>query len=607
MNDILINFHFLRPNWLYAFIFIILLIFSLKAFNKNKNSWINIIDQKLYKNLTQKKGLTKSSLLSSNFVIICFLSIAILALAGPTFYKQDVKVYQNNTPWIIALNLSNDMLNKDLAPSRLKRAKFKIKDFLSKNPDNNFALIAFTKSAYDIIPLTTDFKTINHILENLHPNIMPENGHNITSAVQYANKIIKANNLSHANLLVITSHGADAGDFAEIRKIKDNKLNLNILSVNPKELPSLKDLAKINNGYYKNITSNDSDINYLVQNQQNNKSYKLKNKNIITIWQDSGIYLTILLLPFAFMMLKRNILNLFIITFSSYLISFSPIIKSNNVIYASPNNTPSFFDKLINNKNQLGKKLLDKKAYDAAAKSFENQNWKAYSHIKNKDYKKADDILKNNTDSTSLYNLGNSLAMQHKFKEALDAYNKALKQNPNDINATYNKKIIENLLKEQQKQNKDNSQNKDNKKDNKKDNENDQNKSNNQDNKKQNKQNADNENKKEQNSSEKKPEDNQEKNNEHNKQDKDKDKDKDQNKDSKSELDKKNQDNGKKQLNKDQSKPESTNLDEQMQQLEKSIENKKKLNATLRQLPDNPENFLKNKLRYEHWKRQHEK
>ena len=274
MNEILMNFHFLRPNWLYAFIFIILLIFSLKAFNTNKNSWVNIIDKKLYKNLTQKKGLTKSSLLNNNFFIIIFLSIAIIALAGPTFYKQDVKVYQNNTPWIIALDLSNDMLNKDLAPSRLKRAKFKIKDFLNKHPDNNFALIAFTKSAYDIIPLTTDFKTINHILENLHPSIMPEGGHNISSAVAYANKIIKENKLANANLLVITSHGAEAGDFAEIKKIKDDKLNLNILSVTPKELSSLEDLVKINNGYYKNITSNDSDINYFVNNQQNNKSYK---------------------------------------------------------------------------------------------------------------------------------------------------------------------------------------------------------------------------------------------------------------------------------------------------------------------------------------------
>lgn len=50
------------------------------------------------------------------------------------------------------------------------------------------------------------------------------------------------------------------------------------------------------------------------------------------------------------------------------------------------------------------------------------------------------------------YNLGNSLFMQQKFKEALTSYRDAMRLNPNDQEAKYNYALTKEMLKQQQQQ-----------------------------------------------------------------------------------------------------------------------------------------------------------
>ena len=80
--------------------------------------------------------------------------------------------------------------------------------------------------------------------------------------------------------------------------------------------------------------------------------------------------------------------------------------------------------------------------------------------------------------SNALYNLGNTLMVQKKYKEAMQAYKKSLLQNPKDMDAKYNYEYARKKMIEQQKQQQKNKdKNKDNKdKDKKKDKNKDQNK-----------------------------------------------------------------------------------------------------------------------------------
>jgi len=91
--------------------------------------------------------------------------------------------------------------------------------------------------------------------------------------------------------------------------------------------------------------------------------------------------------------------------------------------------------------------------------------------------------------AAAYHNLGNTLLENKKLEESIDAYKKALMNNPKDDQTRYNLAYAQEKLKEQQKQNKDNKNNKNNKnnKDDKKDNKDDKKNDKNKDNKNQDK------------------------------------------------------------------------------------------------------------------------
>ncbi|MGV8095134.1 MAG: tetratricopeptide repeat protein [Mangrovibacterium sp.] len=78
---------------------------------------------------------------------------------------------------------------------------------------------------------------------------------------------------------------------------------------------------------------------------------------------------------------------------------------------------------------------------------------------------KFEEIAKKSTDkiekSRALHNLGNSLLMQNKLDESINAYKNALRQNPNDLETKYNLVYAMNLKKKQDQQKQNQQQNQD--------------------------------------------------------------------------------------------------------------------------------------------------
>lgn len=118
-------------------------------------------------------------------------------------------------------------------------------------------------------------------------------------------------------------------------------------------------------------------------------------------------------------------------------------------------NSPAFsfsIKELFLNKNQQGQLLMEQKKYAQASDVFDNQEWKAGALYKAQKYSAAQKLYANIKTADGFYNQGNALAFQEKYKEALAAYNSAIKLNPQHEDAIYNKKIIEDLLKQQKNQ-----------------------------------------------------------------------------------------------------------------------------------------------------------
>ncbi|HEY8682103.1 MAG TPA: tetratricopeptide repeat protein, partial [Rhodanobacter sp.] len=77
--------------------------------------------------------------------------------------------------------------------------------------------------------------------------------------------------------------------------------------------------------------------------------------------------------------------------------------------------------------------------------------WRGAAAYRAGDYAAAAQALQHAPGGDAMYNLGNALARQHQYQQAIDAYDRALKLDPTNADATANRKAVEDWLRRQQK------------------------------------------------------------------------------------------------------------------------------------------------------------
>ena len=117
------------------------------------------------------------------------------------------------------------------------------------------------------------------------------------------------------------------------------------------------------------------------------------------------------------------------------------------------------------NINQRAARLLAEKKYMDAEKTFTRTDWKAIATYRGKSYAKASEQFKNLGGELGFYNQGNALAYLGQYQKAIQSYEKALKINPKNEDAIYNrdllKKLLEDNKQDQDKQDQDQDQDQD--------------------------------------------------------------------------------------------------------------------------------------------------
>ena len=119
----------------------------------------------------------------------------------------------------------------------------------------------------------------------------------------------------------------------------------------------------------------------------------------------------------------------------------------------------SIWDDLWKTPNQQAMAALEQGDSARASQLFEDENWKGIANYRNKEFTRAANNFRMNETSWGKYNLGNALAKSGDFKGAVSAYEESLEINPHNEDARYNKKIIEQLIKNQSEPEKNNSGN----------------------------------------------------------------------------------------------------------------------------------------------------
>ncbi len=136
--------------------------------------------------------------------------LSILALAGPQWGKSPRQLLRPSSDVILALDLSRSMTATDLAPSRLDRAKLLIRTFLQEAAGQRIGLLVFSSSAQLAVPLTTDYRALEELLDELSPASLPEAGTDFTAFLEEACDAFSQSDAARRILLVL-SDGEDHG------------------------------------------------------------------------------------------------------------------------------------------------------------------------------------------------------------------------------------------------------------------------------------------------------------------------------------------------------------------------------------------------------------
>lgn len=458
--------HFLRPEFL-ALIPLILLIAVFIGQSTTASNWANYIAANKLKLLIksashqQRKG-------SVAFAIMGV--IATLALAGPAWEQRPVPTSENISALVILFDLSPSMMAEDISPNRLTRAQLKITDLLRKREDGQTALIAYAGSAHRVSPLTDDSNTIEALIPALNPAVMPQSGSNVEAGVELAIELLNSAGFENNGHLLLVTDGITPDAQKNIRDLLPVGVKVSILGIGSVEgapIPvssgnfyrdsrgdivlaklnrnELQILAGLSSGRYIELQPDDSDLDYLLAHiddpQASNTATDITTDNATNssydAWHDAGYLLIVLLLPFALMAFRRDVLFAL-----PLLMVFS---------LPSPKAQADFWQDLWLTPDQQAQRLLEQGDAAAAAELFESPDWKAYSEFQAENYDASLDALQSSEDP-SLYNLGTSLAMNGELEESLDAFNEFLETNPDHEDAIYNRDLVQLLLDQQEQQ-----------------------------------------------------------------------------------------------------------------------------------------------------------
>lgn len=428
------DFHFLRPWWLLGLIIpAAVYVFTYKN-SQIQSAWQKVCDKNLLDYLLIKNNGTKGYKASVSAALITLFLV--MALAGPTWLKKENPALSVENPVMILLNMSGEMWNKDVSPSRIERAKYVIKDLTKSLKNTESGLIVYSKEPFMITPLTEDTSLIDNIMSALQLDIMPQDGDRLDRAIELAVSRMQKTGLPHGNLIVITSNVGERFDAAltGASQASDAGFDVNIVNINKTTNDKLQMVADKGNGLYLNYQQS---LAPLIQKINDITAKEIKqSKNMQTVWEDMGWYL--LWLP-ALLFLFSFRRGAFVIIWGCFF----------NIYTAEA----SWFL----NDNQEALHDFEKQNYAEAAEKFTDTQWKGAAAYKNGDYEAAYENFLQKTDATALYNQGNALAKGGKIAEAIKKYEEALQKQPDFADAKFN---LEYLKKQQQQKNQQNQQQK---------------------------------------------------------------------------------------------------------------------------------------------------
>ncbi|MFW3174607.1 VWA domain-containing protein [Xanthomonas phaseoli] len=369
-------------------------------------------------------------------------ALAVIAMSGPSWRQTDRPVFQSSMPLVVVLDLSSSANATDLPPSRLLQARAKLATLLRKRAGGEVALLVYAGESFTVAPLTEDSANVALFLDALSPSVMPVDGKRADRAIDAAAQLLQQAGFKQGEILLV-SDSADSSAESSARVARSRGFSVSALGVGGErgaayrmasgeiaqaklDEGSLRSLAAQGGGRYARIAPDDADLRALgvLDPSQQPLADESAESNGGKSWLDEGYWLVLPVMLLSLLAFRRRAV-VAVLAMVCVLPLAQPAHAADGTLWQRA-------DQVQQQRLDAGVQAYRKGDFASAQKAFEAVP----------------------TDE-GLYNLGNALARQGQYDAAIAAYDRALKQHPNQQDAIANRAAVDAARKRQQQNNKD--------------------------------------------------------------------------------------------------------------------------------------------------------
>ena len=165
-------------------------------------------------------------------LMLAALALLIVMVARPQMGSKISNEKRNGIETMICLDISNSMLDEDVAPSRLDKSKMLIENLVDNFTNDKIGLIVFAGDAFVQLPITSDYVSAKMFLQNISPGLIQTQGTNIGQAISLATKsFTQQDNVGRAIIVITDGENHEEGAQEAAQMANKKGINVFILGI----------------------------------------------------------------------------------------------------------------------------------------------------------------------------------------------------------------------------------------------------------------------------------------------------------------------------------------------------------------------------------------